>query len=644
MFFEVRNVRHNHLWKIAALGGLYMVAGCSQKEQHFASQRQSSWRDADPTAVTAATPEKAPEILPQTHFAAAHLFEKQGNMQRAVVQYQKALQIDPNHLGALNRLGVVYSRLGRHKEAEAVLIRAVELDPSSPYLRNNLGFEYVLQKRWQDAEAEFRNALSLKPDFGRARINMGMALARMDRYHDAMQQFLDVVPEPDAYYNLGLMMRAQGRYRDAAQSFQSALRINPDFLAARTQLEQIQTRLQSSNRNEKQLDAVEWTALASISGSTAAKPSVATTGTYQPKPVSEPIPSEHRSSHTNEMMTVVDLGQDTDEPARKLSRQPEPETPASVQRSPQRAEHVSLVSDMSPEDQKTLNEMQSGPSDKKQTPSPKAAQPVASAAKDDSTSIQEMKTAPIEPSPKASKQQETVSLTRDMGPSDRAILHEMSVREEPKPKDTKPKVVSPAIATHRPPSPSRPAAAKPKAEPKAEPKPASEPKAVVAEMKPMQPMTAQPAQQPTHVSLVDDMSAEDLAELNAINKGRSTPDPANTADAKKTGKPAKAKDPMIAEMVPVEPTPKSDAKAVPASAQEPAPDKQKKSGKGKDSKVKGKPTAERTPAKENDAPATEDTASAVRDAKKDESEVIESMHPVEDSGSGDPAAQASRGS
>jgi len=255
-------VNSQQLVVILVLTSTICLCGCEGNKQAITSQRQANWSDADTSALSAARPEPMPGIRPETHFAAGQLFEQQGAINKAIARYQETVAGDPHHVAAWNRLGILHARHGRHQEAERALLRAVELQPDSALLRNNLGFEYVLQKRWVDAEAEFRNALTLKPDFDRARINLGMALAKQERYAEALTEFAHVVPEPDAYYNLGLIMRSDYRYRDAAGAFQRVLAIDPQFVAARQQLEQIETQLALSNELEPSLNSDDWTDLA----------------------------------------------------------------------------------------------------------------------------------------------------------------------------------------------------------------------------------------------------------------------------------------------------------------------------------------------------------------------------------------------
>lgn len=237
-----------------------VVTGCSETKP-FASQFESNWKDADPKALSEAEPEPAAKIMPQTHFAAGKMFEAQGALGRAIVQYQKTLEMDPEHLGSLNRLGMVYARIGKHAEAEATLKRAVRLAPRSAQVRNNLGFGYLLSERWSDAEAEFQNALSIMPEFERARINLGIAYCRQQRFDEAILAFRQVIPEADTFYNLGLMLRSEERFQDAGRAFKRAIQMNPSFLAAKQQLAQIGPRLRRLDDNEIAMSDSQWQSL-----------------------------------------------------------------------------------------------------------------------------------------------------------------------------------------------------------------------------------------------------------------------------------------------------------------------------------------------------------------------------------------------
>lgn len=182
---------------------------------------------------------KAPKINATTFFAHGHLLERQGNLEKAVAQYEEALRIQPDFVTAINRLGITLNKLGRNAEATQRFERAVALAPSAPFLFNNLGFSLYLEGRYDEAEAALRRAVELKPDFTRASMNLGMTFGKQMRFEEALVAFRTGSDEANAYYNLGVVQSDARRYTDAVRSFSRALEIDPKLDIAREHMQEI---------------------------------------------------------------------------------------------------------------------------------------------------------------------------------------------------------------------------------------------------------------------------------------------------------------------------------------------------------------------------------------------------------------------
>lgn len=246
----------------AILGALLLCGSCAEFEQYVVqSQKERNWLTADSSAITSAETVEEPRILPQTHFAAARLHEQNGQIDKAIIQYRKAIAVNHDYTEAYNRLGILLGRLGRHADAEKALRRCVELEPRRAALRNNLGYEYALQGRWSDAEAELSNAIRLDAQFARAYVNLGMVLCKTQRFEEALETFNAVLPEPDAFYNLGLMLRGQHRYQDAASAFRHVLTLDANFAAAQQQLETLAPQLALASELEPSAELDQWAAV-----------------------------------------------------------------------------------------------------------------------------------------------------------------------------------------------------------------------------------------------------------------------------------------------------------------------------------------------------------------------------------------------
>src|SRR3990172_5047519 len=153
------------------------AAGCAKSDFPIARQGRSNMRSVSNSAIANAPEEKPPKILPETHFAAGMLFERQGQFDKGIVQYRKAVALNHNYVVAFQRLGMVLSATGQHLEAAQTLQRALALRPDNAVLCNNLGFEWMLAQQWDHAERELRPAIELQPDLATAHINLGLVQA-----------------------------------------------------------------------------------------------------------------------------------------------------------------------------------------------------------------------------------------------------------------------------------------------------------------------------------------------------------------------------------------------------------------------------------------------------------------------------------
>lgn len=109
------------------------------------------------------------------HYNFARLKRKQGHIGEALAACQKVLELDPNHDGALNILGVELGKLKKFPEAESYLQRAVMNGPDNSEYHNNLGVLYAAQGKLHSAVEEFEAALRADPANAQAVENLNNA-------------------------------------------------------------------------------------------------------------------------------------------------------------------------------------------------------------------------------------------------------------------------------------------------------------------------------------------------------------------------------------------------------------------------------------------------------------------------------------
>ena len=106
----------------------------------------------------------------------------QGNLEAAMQQYQKCLELKPDYLIARYNLGVVYLEQEQWKEAIAELEQVIATDPNYAEAYNNLGIISQHEHRLNEAIEYYQKAIDIRHQFPDAHFNLGMALLQMGEY------------------------------------------------------------------------------------------------------------------------------------------------------------------------------------------------------------------------------------------------------------------------------------------------------------------------------------------------------------------------------------------------------------------------------------------------------------------------------
>jgi tetratricopeptide (TPR) repeat protein len=161
---------------------------------------------------------------------------RKGRVDDAVAQHQKALAINPNYVLAHNNLGLALVQRGQVDEAIAHYQKALEITPDYPVIHSNLGVALFQKGRLDEAVVHYQKALEINPNYAEAHYNLGNALFQKGQVDEAVAQYqkvLEINPyDAEAHYNLGLALFRKGQVADAVVRYQKALEINPNYAEA----------------------------------------------------------------------------------------------------------------------------------------------------------------------------------------------------------------------------------------------------------------------------------------------------------------------------------------------------------------------------------------------------------------------------
>jgi tetratricopeptide (TPR) repeat protein len=158
---------------------------------------------------------------------------KKGQIEEAMAQYQKALEINPNYTDAHNNLGNALFRNGQLGEAMAQYEKSLEINPNQAAGHYDLGLVFYQKGQLAEAIAQYQKAIEINPNFAGARLNLGNALLQNGQLGEAIEQYqmaIKIDPRsPEAHGNLGVALMQKGQLDDAITQFQEALRLNPNL-------------------------------------------------------------------------------------------------------------------------------------------------------------------------------------------------------------------------------------------------------------------------------------------------------------------------------------------------------------------------------------------------------------------------------
>ncbi|MDP2923692.1 MAG: tetratricopeptide repeat protein [Candidatus Omnitrophota bacterium] len=156
-----------------------------------------------------------------------YLSDKQ--YKEAIAEFEKALQIDPNHATALYLLGRTYFSLAQYQRALEYYQKVLQAAPNYVEAYIDMGNISVSLNRFEEAVAYFNKALKISPDNVAVYNGLGFAYGSMSQYKEAVDYFKKAIQinndNAESYTGLGLIYFSSGQYQEAKENFLKAKEI-----------------------------------------------------------------------------------------------------------------------------------------------------------------------------------------------------------------------------------------------------------------------------------------------------------------------------------------------------------------------------------------------------------------------------------
>jgi tetratricopeptide (TPR) repeat protein len=197
---------------------------------------------------------------PEIHDNLARIHAREGRLDQAVAEFEKALALNPHDADALLGLAGIAARRGNRPRAEHLTQVALASNPDFPPALAQLAELRRDAGDLGEAIRLYREALALDDASPDLYLGLGDCLERAGQYAEAEKAFRRVISlQPDsfeAWYNLGVSTAQQGRFDESVASYEKALGLNPKhplYAAALNNLGTVQL-----DRGKKELAIARW--------------------------------------------------------------------------------------------------------------------------------------------------------------------------------------------------------------------------------------------------------------------------------------------------------------------------------------------------------------------------------------------------
>jgi tetratricopeptide (TPR) repeat protein len=130
-----------------------------------------------------------------------------------------------------NNAGVMAYHNGQYEKALEMFRKAVEIEPAMTEAYNNLGLAYTEMNDVKRATEAFRKAIEIEPELAAAYNNLGYVFYRLGSYDEAIEMYNEAIGRSannaSAYTNLGNAYYKMKRIEDAIGAWKRALEIDP---------------------------------------------------------------------------------------------------------------------------------------------------------------------------------------------------------------------------------------------------------------------------------------------------------------------------------------------------------------------------------------------------------------------------------
>lgn len=180
----------------------------------------------------------------------ADIAARQGNWQEAAHYLAEAVELQPDHVGAITGMGTCALQQNELSDAVQYFEHVTALEPSSPEAHNNLGVAYAMMGEWAAAERSYLQALDLDPEHFQALKNLAqVCLQQNDRLTEGVTILGELYKsnslDADVNFMLASCYEDAEDWDSAYEMYTQTLDVQPDYPLAKSGFERVSAKRSS---------------------------------------------------------------------------------------------------------------------------------------------------------------------------------------------------------------------------------------------------------------------------------------------------------------------------------------------------------------------------------------------------------------
>lgn len=212
------------------------------------------------TALTTAACGANPNVVKRQHADSAAAYVQRQQYATAAIEYQRALQADPNFGEARVGLAETYIKLNDGARALAEYSRAADLMPADADVQLKAGRLLALAGRFEDARTRAEGVLTRNPRNVDAQLLLGNSLLGLKDLDGAVAEVEEAIQlDPTAarsQSSMGVLQMAKGRKDLAQAAFEKAVALEPRAASPRLALAGFYWSIEDAAAAERELKTV----------------------------------------------------------------------------------------------------------------------------------------------------------------------------------------------------------------------------------------------------------------------------------------------------------------------------------------------------------------------------------------------------